>query len=110
MPGDLVLADRGFDLSDALGLKHATIKIPSFMKGRKQLSVADVISTRKIASVRIHVERVIGLARQKYAIMNGPVPVDYVMSKDENNLTLIDKIVHTCCSLTNLSPPIVPMN
>ncbi len=81
------------------------------MRGRKKLSVADVISYRKIASVRIHVERVIGLARQKYAIMNGPVPVDYVMSKDENNLTLLDKIVHTCtcCSLTNLLPPIVAM-
>ena len=108
--GDLVLADRGFDLSDTMALLTAYIKVPAFMKGKSQLSMADVIETRKIANVRIHVERVIGLVRQKYSIMNGPIPLDYMMSKDECDMTLIDKIAAVCCSLTNMSPSIVPFN
>ncbi|KAK2142831.1 hypothetical protein LSH36_908g00019 [Paralvinella palmiformis] len=38
----------------------AKVKIPSFIKGRKQLSAIDVESSRAIVNVRIHVERVIG--------------------------------------------------
>lgn len=46
LPGDLVLADRGFDIQDSVGLMCAEVKIPAFTKGRCQL---DVESTRKIA-------------------------------------------------------------
>ena len=59
-PGDLVLADRGFDIKDSVGSLMAEVKIPSFTKGRSQLAPADLETTRQIAHVRIHVERVIG--------------------------------------------------
>ena len=36
--GDLVLADRGFDISDELALIGASLAIPSFTKGKPQLS------------------------------------------------------------------------
>ena len=68
LPGDVVLADRGFDIAESVGFYCAEVKTPAFTKGRKQLSGADVESTRRIASVRIHVERVIGLVRNKYTI------------------------------------------
>ena len=110
LPGDLILADRGFDLADTVGMMCAEIKVPAFMRGKKQLSMAEVIDTRKIANVRIHVERVIGVLRQKYTIMNGPMPLDYMISKDKANRTLIDKIAVVCCALTNLSPSVVPFN
>ena len=35
LPGDLVLADRGFTIQQAIGLFFAEIKIPSFTKGNK---------------------------------------------------------------------------
>ena len=60
-PGDLILADRGFNIAETLGSCSASLKIPAFTKGRSQLSALDVESTRGLAAVRIHVERVIGI-------------------------------------------------
>ena len=59
IPGDTILADRGFDIKDSLGLYSATVTLPAFTKGKKQLEGIDVEQTRTIANVRIDVERVI---------------------------------------------------
>ena len=77
LPGDLVLADRGFDIDTSVGLMCAEIKIPAFTKGRRQLSPRDVEATRKLSNVRIHVERAIGLVRNKYTILQGILPIEY---------------------------------
>ena len=69
LPGDMVLADREFNIEESVGLQCATLKIPSFRKGKTQLSACDVEEARKIANVRIHVERVIGLVRRKYQVL-----------------------------------------
>ena len=103
-----VLADRGFNIAETVAMEcAASVLIPSFTKGKKQLSAAEVELTRKIAHVRIHVERVIGNVRGKYMFLCGPVPID-LLAKDLNNLTTMDKIVHLCCALTNLSDSVVP--
>ena len=65
-----MLADRGFDIKDSVGLYCATLKLPAFTKGKGQLSGIEVEQTRRIANVRIHVERVIGNVRKKYSILN----------------------------------------
>ena len=36
--GDLVLADRGFDIRDELALIGASLAVPPYMKGKSQLS------------------------------------------------------------------------
>ena len=36
---------------------QAKLMIPAFLKGRKNLSAAEELSTRKIAKARIHIER-----------------------------------------------------
>ena len=38
LPGDVVLADRGFDIQDSVACYYAEIKIPDFTKGKKQLA------------------------------------------------------------------------
>ena len=53
IPGDLVLADRGFDISDMVGILQAWLHIPAFIRGKTQLSAMD---TCTIANVWIHVE------------------------------------------------------
>ena len=55
-PGDQILSDRGFTLQDDFAaLCSAELVMPSFTKGKKQLSAEEVETTRKVASVRIHV-------------------------------------------------------
>uniref|UniRef100_A0A224YRY4 Isl2eu-1 cs n=1 Tax=Rhipicephalus zambeziensis TaxID=60191 RepID=A0A224YRY4_9ACAR len=58
--GDPVMADRGFLIEDDLAELGVSLNIPPFMKGKSQLSLQDEQETRKIAKIRIHVERVIG--------------------------------------------------
>jgi hypothetical protein len=80
LPGDVVLAVRGFDISESVGLVCAEVEIPAFTQGRSQLSPLEVESTRKIASVRIHVERVIGLVRNTCTILQDTLPIDFLQS------------------------------
>lgn len=109
-PGDLVLADRGFNIEDSVALTCASIKTPAFTRGKTQLCPLDVEKTRKLASVRIHVERVIGLLRQKYAILSSTVPIHYVLSEKHEQVTTLQKMVHVCCALVNMCPSVVPIS
>ena len=58
--------------------------------------------SRKLESVRVHVERVIGLVRNKYTILRGILPLDYLMKVDEMKLSTIDKVTVVCTALTNV--------
>lgn len=63
------------------------------MKGRTQLREKKTIESRRIASVRIYVERAI--ARQKnYRILNTTIPV--------KSLKYLDKIVSVCAAICNM--------
>ena len=76
LPGDLVLADRGFDVHRQCGLRGAYLQTPAFKgKGRNQLTCKETQESRKISNVRIHVERVIDQLRNKYKILKGPLSV-----------------------------------
>ena len=59
-PGISVMADRGFTIKGILNDIGVKLNIPPFMDGRKQLPAEEISEGRKIASVRIHVERAIG--------------------------------------------------
>ena len=58
-PGISIMADRGFTIKDMLK-DIGILNIPPFMERRTQLSSKEVQEGRRIASVRIHVERAIG--------------------------------------------------
>ncbi|XP_060085335.1 uncharacterized protein LOC132564721 [Ylistrum balloti] len=80
--GDIILADRGFDIAESIAQAGCELKIPAFTKGKPQLSALDVENTRKLAHVRIHVERVIGLLRNKFEILHKTIPIDFLASTD----------------------------
>ena len=105
--GDLILADRGFNIHDSAGLYCAEVKLPPFTKGKKQLSKAQVDLSRQLSRVRIHVERVIGVVRQKYTILQSTLPINSIMCSESHEDSVIDKVVTVCCALCNLCTSVV---
>jgi hypothetical protein len=106
-PGDMVMADRGFTIEDLLAPLNCSLAIPSFTRGKSQLTYDDCKKSREIANLRIHVERVIGLLRNRFQILSGIVSMDLLTVKDGDHLPLIDKIAYICCALINCSKSIV---
>ncbi|XP_037546707.1 uncharacterized protein LOC119423395 [Nematolebias whitei] len=107
LPGDIVLADRGFDIQEHVGMLCAEVKLPAFTKGMCQLDAKNVEETRKIAHLRIHVERVIGNVCQKYKILSGTMPISLILPCECEDVTLLDKVVTVCCAFTNLCPTVI---
>ncbi|KAL1467797.1 hypothetical protein MTO96_041916 [Rhipicephalus appendiculatus] len=50
IPGDVIMADRGFSLEPYLEAQGIKLNMPAFTKGKGQLSEQEVTSTRRIAS------------------------------------------------------------
>jgi hypothetical protein len=92
--GDSVMADRGFLIEDLLSENGVELNIPPFLKGKPQLSADEEITTREIARLRIHVERVIGCIKN-YRILKTVFPNS--MHKKLN------KIWKICCMLINFT-------
>ena len=86
------------------------LHIPAFTKGKDQLSALEVEQIRSIANVRIHVERVIGLVRQKYSILQSTIPIHFVKCRHGEDIPLIDRIVRVSCALTNICNSVVPFD
>ncbi len=70
---DDVMADRGFNIRHLLLKKYCTLNIPAFSHG-KNLSLSSLRKSRKIASVRIHVERAIRRMKT-FKIITGIIPL-----------------------------------
>lgn len=98
-PGISIMADRGFTIKHLLSKLGVNLNIPPFMEGRQQLSAEEVKKGRKIASLRIHVERCIGRIK-KYSILTGTMPISMAR--------LSNQIVCICGYLSNFQPALVP--
>lgn len=60
-----------------MAFKRAELVIQAFTNRKSQQDPIDVEKTRGIANVRIHVERVIGLLKNKYTILQGTLSTDF---------------------------------
>ncbi|KAF3698388.1 THAP domain-containing protein 11 [Channa argus] len=107
LPGDIVLADRGFDIKDSVGLMCAEVRMSAFTRGHHQLEAKDAEETRCMAHLRSHVQKVVGVVRNKYKILSSTLPVTMVVPCEGENVTPLDKVVAVCCALTNLCPSVV---
>ncbi|XP_010769664.1 uncharacterized protein [Notothenia coriiceps] len=93
MPGDEVMAVRGFPIEDVL-LKHdVDLAKPFYTKKCGQPTETWLISTRQMASIRVHAERAIRRLKV-YRILSQVVPRT-VAAK-------IDKVLRICAALVNL--------
>ena len=110
LPGDQIMADRGFTIHESVGSFGAELIIPPFTRGKAQLSQTEIDKARQLSRVRIHVERVIGLLRNKYMCLQATVPIAHLMHDDgDKTACALDKIVNICCALCNCCESVVPL-
>ena len=98
-PFDVIMADRGFLIKDECALLNIKVVTPHFTRGRKQMTQQQVQESRRLARVRIHVERVIGRLRRQFCILSGVLPL--------NLIPQADNIAIACAGLLNLHKPVV---
>jgi len=67
------MADRGFLIGGDLKEIGVGLNIPPFLEGRSQFQPKEAFERRKIAALRIHVERCIG--RIKYFTILNHIPI-----------------------------------
>lgn len=105
---DVVLADKGFNISDLTIAKGATLNIPTFLQKKTQLNPLHIEKDKQITCLRVHVERLIGVLKMKYTYLNGPIAVD-ALRRFENGQNSVDIIVRVACILINFNKSIVPL-
>ncbi len=95
--GDSIMADKGFDIESSLP-NGVSLNIPAFLRGKDHLDIEEEQETRKIASVRIHVERAIARIKT-FRTLSTVFPL--TMAAELNKILII------CAYLTNFLPPLI---
>jgi hypothetical protein len=98
VPGDMVMADRGFIIKDHLFDHGISLNIPPFLMGRDRLTPQEEVQAKRTARVRIHVERAIERVR-KYKILQHLLPLSLKR--------LVSQIVFVVGCLVNYQDPLV---
>ena len=97
-PKDSIMADKGFDVQDLFAPYDITVNIPTFFKKTNRISGKVVLRDRKIASKRVHIERIIGLGKT-YRILVEPM--------NQSETQLASDIIFICYFLCNFRKCIV---
>ncbi|CAG2192674.1 unnamed protein product [Mytilus edulis] len=97
-PTDEVMADRGFPIQSDLVMRQAKLIIPPPGQGSEQMTKENVLKTKAVANVRIHVERAIGRIKC-FQILKNTLPITLV--------PLANEIFTICSAVSNLQPPLV---
>ena len=71
--GDEVMADKGFTIQDLMIPYGIRLNMPPFLQSKSQMAASDVFLTKKIARLRVHVERAIGRVKE-FRILQGNIP------------------------------------
>jgi hypothetical protein len=87
--GDLVMADRGFDIADILKEIGVELMIPDFLKGKAQFTAEELKNSENIAMIRVHVERAIKKIKE-FLIFEKKFPI---------NMTPMIDAIWTCCAV-----------
>ncbi|CAB4021738.1 Hypothetical predicted protein, partial [Paramuricea clavata] len=95
--GDIVMADKGFNIQDLLAIQCVRLIAPPIMR-KDNVSACASTLTRRIATKRVHIERMIRKLKS-FAILRKCLPLTFK--------GYISSIVKVVSSLVNLQPPII---
>lgn len=100
-PNTAVMADRGFkDISHLLGKKDCTLIRPPSVFKSTPCSKEEVKQSKRIAALRIHVERVINRLREFHMLL----PHACV---DHNLISILDEVIIIACGLINMQDVLI---
>lgn len=95
------MADRGFkNIDHMLSLRKCKLVRPPSVSQSKISTKQEVLETKRIASLRIHIERVIGRLREFSTLK--PHALLHI-----NLVSNVDEIIIIACGLINLQKPII---
>ncbi|XP_050415275.1 uncharacterized protein LOC126829417 [Patella vulgata] len=95
---DSIMADKGFNVQDLFATRDIRINIPTFFCKKNRMSGKTVINDRKISSKRVHIERIIGLAKT-FKILKSPL--------NSTETKLASDIIYICFMLCNFRKCII---
>ncbi|XP_029708092.2 uncharacterized protein LOC115254615 [Aedes albopictus] len=104
--GDVIIADKGFDIADLVESKGAILNIPLFLINKRQFRPAEIEKNRQVTKLRIHVERCIAGLKNKFLIISQIIPVGLLV-RFENDKNIVDLVARVCCILYNFNPSII---
>lgn len=113
LPGDVVLASRDLDIADSVAARGALFKIAgryqgTAYEGSEGSPPADC--SPETVSVQRHVDRVLSMVKQRYAMLTGPVESPFTTASERtSNVSTFDKIVQVACALNNLCISAAPL-
>ena len=89
---------RGILVQDLFAPHGVQVNTPTTMRGKNQLPSDVVVKDRRISSLRVHIERVIGYAKT-YKILKTDLPHDYV--------PIAGRILFVAFAICNFRPSIM---
>ena len=95
---DVIMADRGFNIQEMLACKGLKVNVPPFINECGQLNESELLETRMIASLRIHVERAMERIKNYHILEFIPI----TLCKNG----IIDMIFFVCAMLSSFLPPL----
>ncbi|XP_045162255.2 uncharacterized protein LOC123527064 [Mercenaria mercenaria] len=93
----MIMADKGFNLSDECADRCITLYVPPGKRGHSQMTSAAVGKTKRIANRRILIEQVIRRLKT-FRILANEIQI--------STCGHIDEIIGVCAALSNFKPPI----
>ena len=97
-PGDEIMADKGFLIQDELASVGATLTLPAFLKAHKQFSKEEAEQNKKVACLRVHVERCMERIKN-WHILDRRIPVTLS--------PLASDMIIVLSAFTNFLPPLI---
>lgn len=96
--GDEVMADKGFNCQDELASVGVVLVKPNFLKDKKQFSTKETEHNKTIASLRVHVERLMERIKN-WHIFYRKIPIS--MSPVASDILIV------VAALSNFLPPLI---